>query len=70
MLGIHPGPGSDGSAQLRRLNDAVDLYNDREGASFHLGLSMGVAIWDPSHPRALDDLEDEADRRMYADKVS
>lgn len=70
VLGIHPGPGSDGSAQLRRLNDAVDLYNDREGASFHLGLSMGVAIWDPSHPRALDDLEDEADRRMYADKVS
>lgn len=70
VMGMHPDPGSDGSAQLGRLNDALDFYNAREGASFRLDLSVGLAIWDPSHPTSLDDLEDEADRRMYADKVS
>lgn len=67
-IGVLPGAGNDGTAQLGRLDDALALYNEREGAPFRLNLSGGLATWDPEHPIALEDLEEEADRRMYADK--
>jgi diguanylate cyclase (GGDEF)-like protein len=70
VIGVLPGPPMDGSSQLLRLHNAVGLYNAREGAPFHLSLSGGLSIWDPSAPRPLKDLEIEADRRMYADKQS
>jgi GGDEF domain-containing protein len=38
---------------------------DREGA---LSVGVGVALFDPERPRALDKLIDEADRRMYEAK--
>ena len=65
-----PGEGNDGTAQLGRLDDALALYNQREGAPFRLGLSGGLATWDPRHPVPLEQLEEEADRRMYADRAA
>jgi diguanylate cyclase (GGDEF)-like protein len=70
VIGVLPGPPTDGSSQLLRLHKAVGLYNAREGAPFHLSLSGGLSIWDPHAPRPLKELEIEADRRMYADKQS
>jgi diguanylate cyclase (GGDEF)-like protein len=60
----------DGAAQLRRLDDALRLFNEREGAAFHLALSGGVALYDPTDPKSLADLEAEADARMYQEKRS
>ena len=70
VMGMLPGPPSDGSAQLVRLDEAIKLFNEREGASFHLSLSGGLAMWDPLDPTPLETLENEADRRLYSDKVA
>jgi diguanylate cyclase (GGDEF)-like protein len=69
VMGMLPGAAGDGSAQLARLDEAIKFYNEREGAPFRLSLSGGIATWDPAHPTSLDALEEEADRRLYADKV-
>jgi diguanylate cyclase (GGDEF)-like protein len=69
VMGMLPGTAGDGSAQLGRLDEAVTFYNEREGAPFRLGLSSGLATWDPRRPTPLETLEQEADRRLYADKV-
>lgn len=69
VMGMLPGLPSDGSAQLARLDEAIKLYNRREGASFRLSLSGGLATWDPAEPASLDALEDAATARLYADKV-
>ena len=69
VMGSLPGPTTDGSAQLARLDGAIKLYNEREGAPFRLSLSGGLAMWDPLRPTPLEALEQEADRRLYEDKV-
>jgi diguanylate cyclase (GGDEF)-like protein len=69
VMGMLPGAAGDGSAQLSRLDEAVEFYNEQEGAPFRLSLSGGLATWDPRQPVSLDTLEQEADRRLYADKA-
>ena len=69
VMGMLPGAAGDGSAQLTRLDEAVKFYNEREGAAFRLSLSGGLATWEPHQPVSLENLEQEADRRLYADKV-
>ena len=70
VMGMLPGAPSDGSAQLARLDEAIKAFNGRQGAAFRLSLSGGLATWDPEHPAPLEALEEEADRRLYADKVA
>lgn len=70
VVGMLPGTPSDGTAQLARLDDALDLYNRHEGANFRLSLSGGLTIYEPKSPKTLQELEAEADARMYADKRS
>lgn len=69
VMGMLPGAAGDGSAQLARLDEAVRCHNEREGAPFRLSLSGGLATWDPLRPTSLEALEQEADRRLYADKA-
>lgn len=69
VMGMLPGPPSDGSAQLERLDEAIKVYNGREGAAFRLSLSGGLATWDPAEPASLESLEEGAAARLYADKV-
>ena len=70
VVGVLPGLPGDGSAPLARLHEALARFNELDSAPFHLSLSGGLAVWEPDAPRSLDALEEEADRRMYADKQS
>jgi diguanylate cyclase (GGDEF)-like protein len=69
VMGMLPGEPSGGSAQLARLDEAIAQHNRREGAAFRLSLSGGLALWDPADPTPLEAVEEEARRRLYADKV-
>jgi diguanylate cyclase (GGDEF)-like protein len=69
VMGMLPGVPTDGSAQLARLDEAIKVHNHREGATFRLSLSGGLATWDPLQPTSLELLEEEAARRLYADKI-
>jgi GGDEF domain-containing protein len=53
---------------LRRLDDAVAVFNAVEDRPYLLSLSYGSAVFDPAEPASLDELMREADDRMYEHK--
>ena len=57
-------------ALRERLEERVGLYNGRTKADrgYRVSLSIGIALWDPEFPAALEDLIAQADLRMYEDK--
>ncbi len=61
---------TDGDQVLKRVDEALRRANEAPGRDFTLSLSAGVAIFDPDQPQTLDELLDEADRRMYEAKHS
>ena len=58
----------DGEILVKRIEDAVRKANHAPDREFELSLSAGVAVFDPERPKTLDELIDEADRRMYEAK--
>ena len=59
---------ADGDTLAERFKRAVARANEIQDRECALSVSVGVALFDPEHPRALDELIDEADRRMYEAK--
>jgi len=57
-----------GEVLLRRLDERLATHNAREGRQFSLSMGRGVARFDPHNPKSLQQLLDEADARLYADK--
>ena len=58
-----------GAAAVRgRLQKLMDAYNAAADVSFKLAVSLGMAVFDPASPSTLDELIQEADRRMYEEK--
>lgn len=56
------------SAVRGRLQQRLDAYNAGADGSFHLSVSLGMAVFDPATPGTVDELIREADSRMYEDK--
>jgi two-component system cell cycle response regulator len=61
---------TDGDTVVQRVEAAVRGANATPGRDFTLSLSAGVALFDPESPETLDELLDQADRRMYQAKLS
>ena len=57
-------------ATIARLDATIAELNAQEDRPFALGISLGVALFDPERPSSLDDLMADADRQMYACKRS
>jgi diguanylate cyclase (GGDEF)-like protein len=53
---------------IGRLQQNIDAFNLRSGATFILSLSIGMALYDYSQTCSLEDLLKLADRRMYDQK--
>jgi two-component system cell cycle response regulator len=51
-----------------RLHEQLAIHNLHVERPYRLSFSVGVAVAEPFHQRALDDLIAEADERMYAQK--
>ena len=58
----------DGEVLVKRIEHAVQVANAVPDREFALSVSAGVAMFDPENPQTLDELIDEADRRMYQAK--
>jgi diguanylate cyclase (GGDEF)-like protein len=52
----------------QRLSAVLDDFNKTAGKPYVLAYSMGCAAWQPSLYESLEDMIDEADRRLYAEK--
>ncbi len=54
-----------------RLEKKLSLYNEQSVVErkYELGLSVGLVIWHPDLPVSLENLLDQADARMYDDKM-
>jgi diguanylate cyclase (GGDEF)-like protein/PAS domain S-box-containing protein len=53
---------------LGRFNKFISYLNSRKGQIYKLSISIGHSMYDPRHPKSLDDLISEADRAMYEKK--
>jgi diguanylate cyclase (GGDEF)-like protein len=52
----------------RRLQTMVDTLNATPGRKYRLGISLGVAHYDPHNPRRVDEVLSQADAAMYEHK--
>jgi two-component system sensor histidine kinase/response regulator len=52
-----------------RLRTAVDQFNSGSDRSYRISVSIGLSTCDPSEPASLEELVEQADRRMYEDKL-
>jgi len=51
-----------------RLQNDVQVFNNRKDRRYALSISIGIACYDPANPCSLDDLLLKADRLMYEQK--
>jgi diguanylate cyclase (GGDEF)-like protein len=61
---------ADGATLGQRFQNALTRANEAPGREWELSVSIGVALFDPERPQALEDLIHEADRHMYEAKHS
>jgi len=59
-----------GNLLAARIRSIIDRRNKTGDKSYPLGISTGVAQYDPAHPCSLDELMSRADERMYKEKKS
>lgn len=57
-----------GGLLAARVQEILDRRNQGQSRGYPLGLSKGVAPYDPDHPCSLDELMSRADERMYRQK--
>jgi diguanylate cyclase (GGDEF)-like protein len=53
---------------LMRLRKNIEVHNNNPAHRVDIAMSVGVALYDPSRPRTLEELISRADRLMYAEK--
>ncbi|MEI7636888.1 MAG: diguanylate cyclase [Syntrophus sp. (in: bacteria)] len=53
---------------LKRLQQNIDEYNEKETRRYKLALSWGTVVYNPESPGSLDELLSQADRLMYIHK--
>ena len=64
-------PETDGESNIvkQRIAKNTALRNKKNGRlDFPVTLSIGSAYWDPKDPKSVEEILNEADRRMYEDK--
>ncbi len=66
---LSPDAGESAELFRARLRVAVDEHNARSERSYRVSISVGVATEDQQGPAGLEDLVEQADKRMYEDKV-
>lgn len=57
-----------GAVLVRRLEERLAHRNAMPGRSFTLSMGRGLACFDPTNPKSLQQLLEEADARLYEDK--
>ncbi len=57
-----------GAVLIRRLEERLSYRNSTPGRSYSLSMGRGLARFDPSNPKSLQQLLEEADARLYEDK--
>jgi diguanylate cyclase (GGDEF)-like protein len=56
------------TASIERLRIHLEAANAAAARPYRLSLSVGLAVYDPEHPVALDGLIQQADAAMYKQK--
>jgi diguanylate cyclase (GGDEF)-like protein/PAS domain S-box-containing protein len=69
VLAVDAGETQPGSL-MDRVQEAFDLRNGSAGHAFDLSISQGLATYDPGKPCLVQDLVNEADKRMYERKIA
>jgi diguanylate cyclase (GGDEF)-like protein len=67
---LAPDAGDHADALRSRFRAAVDSFNTDSSRSYRISVSIGLCSSDPDQPAALEELVEQADRRMYEDKIT
>ncbi|MDX1342112.1 MAG: sensor domain-containing diguanylate cyclase [Reinekea sp.] len=54
---------------LEKLNDSVVKLNKKLDRQYQIGYAVGMATFDPQHPKTIHQLVEEADKSMYREKA-
>ncbi len=55
-------------AMLERVRERIKEHNEHSSDPYEISMSVGVSLYDPSHPCTIEELLDRADRLMYQEK--
>jgi two-component system, sensor histidine kinase and response regulator len=66
---LAPDGGNHAEVMRERLRAAVDQFNESSQREYRISVSIGLRKCDPGEPTALEDLVEQADQRMYEDKL-
>jgi diguanylate cyclase (GGDEF)-like protein len=67
---LAPDAGEHADVLRDRLSAAVGAFNLGAGRSYRISLSVGLYAGDPAEPMPLEELVEQADKRMYEEKLS
>jgi diguanylate cyclase (GGDEF)-like protein len=67
---LAPDAGDHTDLLRARLDAAVEAFNTESERSYRISVSVGVCTGDPVERAGLEELVEQADRRMYEDKLS
>lgn len=66
---LAPEAGEQAEVLRARLRAAVEAFNEEAERAYRVSISIGLGTANPEEPSTLEDLVNQADRRMYEDKV-
>jgi diguanylate cyclase (GGDEF)-like protein len=66
---LAPDAGEHADVLRERLRTAVDQFNAASERLYRISVSIGLSRCDPVQPASLEELVEQADRRMYEDKL-
>jgi diguanylate cyclase (GGDEF)-like protein len=67
---LAPDAGEHADLLRERLRAAVDQFNAASERSYRVSVSIGLSRGDPAESASLEELVEQADRRMYEDKLA
>jgi diguanylate cyclase (GGDEF)-like protein len=67
---LAPDAGEHADVLRSRLQAAVDAFNTGSERSYRISISVGLSKGDSTEPAALEELVQQADKRMYEDKLT
>ncbi|HDH53608.1 MAG TPA: PAS domain S-box protein [Nitrospirae bacterium] len=54
---------------VKHLQENLEIHNEQMERDYKVSISMGMAHFDPKHPRSIDELLSRADKLMYINKT-
>nr|NIR15926.1 diguanylate cyclase [Desulfobacterales bacterium] len=70
FLILMPETDNEAAKVVERLEEAIKVWNKESDLDCQIDLSIGVSSWSPQEERRIEEVLEEADQRMYRNKLN